>query len=223
MELITRLSQEFTSAQDPILAIPMAAYMKNLFPYLGIKKPQRAVIQKELFKQHVIKTEKELIETLLLLWDKPEREYHYAACDLAQRYKKLWGPKILNTFELLIRTKSWWDTVDTLAKMVGILLVKYPQLHETMDSWIEDEYLWIRRVALIYQLLYKEDTDKERLFAYCEKTMHEKDFFIRKALGWSLRQYAKTNPQDVSSFISKHRDKLSPLSFREASKSLIIS
>jgi 3-methyladenine DNA glycosylase AlkD len=92
-----------------------------------------------------------------------------------------------------------------------------------MDSWIEDEYLWIRRVALIYQLLYKEETDKERLFAYCEKTMHEKDFFIRKALGWSLRQYAKTNPQDVSSFISKHRDKLSPLSFREASKSLIIS
>ncbi len=170
MNLIAELEAHFTKVQDPLIATPMAAYMKNKFPFHGIKKPQRALIQRELFKKHPLQTEQELIQALEVLWDKPEREYQYVACDLAYNYKKLWTPQILTVFESLIRTKSWWDTVDILAsKMIGTLLLQYPELLPSMDNWIEDEYLWIRRTALIYQLSYKEATNKKRLFSYCTK------------------------------------------------------
>ena len=182
----------------------MAAYMKNKFPFHGIKKPQSALIQRDLFKKYPLQTEQELIQALELLWDKPEREYQYVACNLAYNYKKLWSPAILPIFESLIRTKSWWDTVDILAsKMVGTLLLQYPELVPLMNNWIEDEYLWIKRTALIYQLSYKEATNEKRLFSYCTKTMHEQEFFIRKAIGWALRQYARTNPLAVKVFITR--------------------
>ena len=123
MKLILELEAHFSQAQDPLIAPSMAAYMKNKFPFFGIKKPQRTAIQKQLFKKHSVQSEQELITTLELLWDKPEREYQYTACDLVYTYKKLWTPKILPVFESLIRTKSWWDTVDTHAsKMIGSLL-----------------------------------------------------------------------------------------------------
>ncbi len=219
MEFIIHLSESLEQAGAPLIAAPMAAYMKNRFPFLGIKKPRRALIQKELFKTYPITLEYELIAALELLWDKPEREYQYTACDLAYTYKKLWTPTILPVFESLISAKSWWDTVDILAsKMVGTLLAQYPELKNGMNRWIDDKNLWIRRTALIYQLSYKEATDKERLFEYCTKTLHEKEFFIKKAIGWSLRQYSRTNPQAVKAFISEQKELLSGLSYREAGK-----
>ena len=219
MKLVTNLIDHLEDAQNPLVAKPMAAYMKNKFCFLGIKKPQRAPIQKNLFKRYPLANEEELIIALKLLWGKPEREFHYVACNLAYYYKKLWTEAMLEVFTSLICSKSWWDTVDILAsKMVGTLLKEYPELNKHMNSWIENENLWLRRTALIYQLSYKEATNKERLFTYCTKTMHENEFFIRKAIGWSLRQYARTNPEAVISFITKHKKKLSPLSYREASK-----
>ncbi len=101
--------------------------------------------------------------------------------------------------------------------------IQHPELQSNMDNWIEDDYIWIRRTALIYQLFYREATDKKRLFKYCTKTMHENEFFIRKAIGWCLRQYAKTNPQDVKAFITKQKQHLSGLSYREAAKYLSAS
>jgi len=219
MELIIHLSKSLEQAENSLIATPMAAYMKNRFPFLGIKKPRRALIQKESFTKYPLKSEDELIAALQLLWDKPEREYQYTACDLAYKYKKLWTPTMLPVFESLISTKSWWDTVDILAsKMVGTLLAQCPELKNEMNRWIDDKNLWIRRTALIYQLSYKEATDKKRLFEYCTKTMHEKEFFIRKAIGWSLRQYSRTNPQAVKAFISEQKKLLSGLSYREAGK-----
>ncbi len=221
MKLINHLESAFCRAQDATNAIGMAAYMKHLFPFYGIKKPERALIQKQLFKEYPINSEASLITALELLWSKPEREYQYTALDLAYRHNKLWSPKLFPLFETFIRSKSWWDTVDLLAgKLVGIMLSRYPELVNTMDAWIEDEYLWIRRSALLYQLNYKENTNQERLFAYCSATMHEQEFFIRKAIGWSLRQYAKTNPHEVNVFLQQHKQDLSPLSFKEAAKHL---
>jgi len=121
----------------------------------------------------------------------------------------------------MIRTNSWWDTVDTIApNLVGHLVKTHHELTKLMDQWIEDPYLWIRRAALLHQLRWKEMTDEETLFRYCQKTMHEKDFFIRKAIGWVLREYSKTNPRSVKKFIAKYQSNLSPLSIREGSKYL---
>ncbi len=219
MNLIKELEKQFNSIKDPAIAVQQKAYMRNLFPFLGIKKPLRAKIQKEAWKRYPLSHEEELIEALTILWQKPEREYQYSALDLAYHYKKLWTPKIFLTFEELIRTKSWWDTVDLLAsKQVGTLLSTHPELTLCMDKWIDDEDIWIRRSAIIYQLSYKETTDHERLFRYCKLRMHEKEFFIRKAIGWALRHYARTDPQAVIDFITKEKESLSPLSYREAGK-----
>jgi 3-methyladenine DNA glycosylase AlkD len=126
---------------------------------------------------------------------------------------------MLEIFEYLIRTKSWWDTVDDIAaNLVGPLLSDYPELIKVMDSWIQDENIWIRRTALIFQLKWKKQTDTNRLFTYCGQVMHERDFFIRKAIGWALRQYSKTDPVAVKQFIQDNQFKLSPLSIKEGGK-----
>ena len=193
--------------------------MRNLFPFYGIKKPKRVLIEKECFALYPVTHEQELFELLKELWNQPEREYQMTACNLAYQYKNLWTPSFLFTLEELIRTKSWWDSVDTLAsKMVGTLLLMYPTLQKQMDDWIADSDFWIRRSALIHQLSYKEATDEKRLFKHCTRTMEEKEFFIRKAIGWALRQYARTNPQAVRTFLAQHKSSLSPLSYREAGK-----
>ena len=215
--LLQALETVFITAGNPEIAAGQAAYMRYYTSHLGIQKPLRARLEKECFKRHPLSSERELIEILTSLWDKKEREYHYTAMVLAYNYRKIWSPSILDTFEQMIRTKSWWDTVDTTAsKLVGHLLLQYPELQKIMDRWIDDSNKWIRRTALIYQLGYKKETDTQKLFSYCKKTLDEEDFFIRKAIGWALRQYSKTNPEEVRNFIDAHD--LAPLSKREASK-----
>lgn len=219
MSFIQELEDRFEGVKDPLIATQQAAYMKNLFPFLGIKKPERSIIQKELFAKHPPQSEAALIAHVFELWKRPEREYQMVALDLTYTYKKLWTPEMFPILEQLIRSKSWWDSVDTIAsKLMGPLLKKYPDLELHMDSWIEDDYMWIRRTALIYQLSYKHTTNQERLFRYCRLRMGEKEFFIRKAIGWSLRQYAHSNPHAVRQFVEQEKAHLSPLSYREATK-----
>src|SRR5262249_25589456 len=130
-------------------------------------------------------------------------------------------PTLLPTVAELITTKSWWDTVDTLASdTVGPMVRNHPELLSTMDEWVRDDNLWIARTAILHQLSYKEDTDADRLFRYCLAQAGHRDFFIRKAIGWALRQYAHTNPEAVRAFLAGHGDLLSPLSVREAGKHL---
>ncbi|HEX4839435.1 MAG TPA: DNA alkylation repair protein [Rhabdochlamydiaceae bacterium] len=217
--MIHDLEKLFKDAANPELASRQSAYMRNLFPFLGITKPQRELLEKGIFKTTNIQDLASLEKLLLKLWKQDHREFHYTALCLAQRHRKLLTPKILPTLEKMIRTNSWWDTVDTLApNLVGHLVKTHPELAKLMDQWIEDPYLWIRRAALLHQLRWKEMTDEEILFKYCQKTMHEKEFFIRKAIGWVLREYSKTNPRSVKKFIAKHQSSLSPLSIREGSK-----
>jgi 3-methyladenine DNA glycosylase AlkD len=219
--MIKDLEKIFLAAAHPEHALKQSAYMRNLFPFLGLTKPQRELLEKTIFKKTKVENLDALQKILLKLWEKDHREFQYTALCLAQKHRKMLTPKILPTLETMIRNKSWWDTVDTIApNLVGHLVKLHPELTKLMDQWIEDPYLWIRRAALLHQLRWKAETDEEKLFSYCKKTLHERDFFIRKAIGWVLREYSKTNPKAVKKFISLHQTQLSTLSIREGSKYL---
>lgn len=219
--MISELKEAFYKHRNLESAQKQKAYLKDLFPFVGLQKPLRASLQKEIFSSFSIQDEKTLLEFLQKLWGEDEREFQYAAMDLAIKHRKLLTDKSLPILEKLIRQKSWWDTVDTIAgNLLGFVLRKYPDKINLMDEWIEDDCLWIRRSALLYQLKWKKETDEQKLFSFCQKRMEEKEFFIRKAIGWILREYSKTNPQSVKSFVEAHENRLSGLSKREATKYL---
>lgn len=223
--LLTALEIEFTQNADQALGLKQKKWMRDQFPFLGIATPERRKLQKAIFKQHLHAakqmSEDDTIELIQSLWNKSHREFHYAAIDIAKSALKHYSPKMLSVFEKMIRTNPWWDTVDDIASnLIGNLIKKHPALLNQMDAWIQDEHLWIRRTALIFQLKWKKETDFKRLFDYCEKKMDEKEFFIQKAIGWALREYSKTDKRSVQEFLKKHRSALSPLSFAEASKHL---
>lgn len=221
MILIDKLRESFHSQADEKIAREKSAYLKGLFSFVGLPKPLRDSLQKPLFQQHPVRSEEELEELILALWEMHEREFQYAALDLAQKYHKLISEKSFPLIETLIRTKSWWDSVDLLAgNSLGKLLQKHPHLQEKMETWIDDPDRWIRRSALLFQLKYKQRTNEERLFRFCKKRMGETEFFIRKAIGWVLREYSKTHPSSVRAFVEEHKTQLSGLSYREASKYL---
>ncbi len=219
--MIPYLKQNFAKFAVSQDRAPMEAYMKNRFSFYGLKKPLRAQIQKQAFKQFPLHSVEELEETLEALWCEDKRELHYVAMELGAHYQKLFTEESLRFFEKMIRTHSWWDSIDRIAPtLVGALLLRYPDLTSQMEVWINDEDMWIRRSALIYQLKYKKRTDTEQLFDFCKRRMHEKEFFIRKAIGWVLREHSKTDAKAVQGFMEEFREKLSPLSVREGSKYL---
>jgi 3-methyladenine DNA glycosylase AlkD len=211
----------FSMHADGIASYRKKAYMRHQYEFFGIWQPHRAQLQKTIFNNYPITSMQELDTIVKKLWLEEKRECHYAAIDLLQGYKKLWNQNTLTLLEYCIINNSWWDTIDDIASnCVGTLCAQYPELIPVMDIWIESENMWLRRTALIFQLKYKTKTDTKRLFAYCTKRMHEKEFFIRKAIGWALREYSKTNPTAVAHFVAHNSTTLSPLSKREACKYL---
>jgi 3-methyladenine DNA glycosylase AlkD len=136
-----------------------------------------------------------------------------------QRHVKRASPGFVPTLERLVTTKSWWDTVDGLATHVaGPLVAAHPQLRGVMDRWVESENIWLARVAILHQERCRERTDPQVLLAYCLKRADEREFFIRKAIGWALRSYAKVAPEVVAQFLAEHGAALSGLSRREAER-----
>lgn len=217
---LDKIAAVFLLHKNDEIAFKQKAYLRNQFEFLGLTKPQRSTLEIPVFKEHKPKDERELQSVLENLWSKTEREYHYCALEYAIRYKKLLTADSLPLIEKMIREKAWWDTVDTIAThLLGHILKKNPSCILIMHKWSEDSFLWIRRSALLYQLKWKKDTDADLLFHFCFKLIGEKDFFIRKAIGWALREYSKTNPEKVREFI-QNQPKLSPLSIKEGSKYL---
>jgi 3-methyladenine DNA glycosylase AlkD len=198
----------------------MENYMLNQFSFYGVKKPERNLICKPLYAQ--IKpeiTEKWILDTAKILWAKSEREYQFIAIDIFEKHKKLITPKSFKALEKMITTKSWWDSVDGISSYaIAPLVLKDPELKKEIERFSKHKNMWLNRVAIIHQILYKDRTDEKFLFKVCEMHMHRKEFFIRKAIGWALRQYAKTNKKDVYAFVEKNKHKLSGLSYREALK-----
>jgi 3-methyladenine DNA glycosylase AlkD len=211
-----RLRSAFEPLRQPDRATGMAAYMRGQFPFLGIQTAERRSVAKSALAAMDLPAETDLIDLSAALYEEPEREYQYVAVDFVEAHVKRCSAGFLNHARVLVTTKSWWDTVDGIAaSVVGPLVMANPSLANEMDRWIEDENLWVARTALLHQLRYKRQTDANRLFRYCEFRAGDREFFIRKAIGWALREYSKTDPEAVQGFIEGHGEDLSGLSKRE--------
>ncbi len=197
----------------------MSAYMRDKFPFCGLAAPERAALQLEAWSGYPHPDETELHETVRSLWGLDEREYQYAGAYLLRRHVRSCTTATMALAEQLVTTKPWWDTVDELAAaVVGPLVARLPALRPQLDAWIDSDDLWLARTAIIHQLGYKANTDRELLFTYCLRRAGERDFFIRKAIGWALREYSKTDPEAVARFVADHESELSGLSRREATR-----
>ncbi|MFC5802840.1 DNA alkylation repair protein [Streptomyces formicae] len=219
--VMDRITSVYAAAADPVRATEAAAYMKDVAPFLGIRTPERRALSRTVLEGTARPGETDCAAVALRCWQLPEREYHYFAVDYLRRHTGHCSSAFLPVVRHLVTTVPWWDTVDALAAhVVGGLVAADPALVPVMDEWIEDDDLWVARSALLHQLRYKQATDAERLFRYCLRQAAHPDFFIRKAIGWSLREYAKTDPDAVRDFVAGARDRLAPLSVREALKNL---
>lgn len=218
-DFITCLSQLFSDNADESLGSKMSKYMKNLFPFIGIQSPLRVELTNKALKEAPIKSLTELLDTVKLCFNLEEREWQYTGIFLLAKHKKLWMNTNMNHFfEELILTKSWWDSVDVLSSnCIGFYFKKNPEAKDKiLDYWFYNDNMWLNRVVIIHQLSYKDDVDTELLRKCAIHYSQSKEFFIQKAIGWSLRQYAKYNPEWVISLVNTVE--LKPLSKREALK-----
>jgi 3-methyladenine DNA glycosylase AlkD len=202
---------------DPVRAPAMKAYMREQFDFLGIATPQRRAALKPLFMSWRGQDGDTLLALAEQLWTLPEREFQYAALDLLALHWKALGTSQLPQLLALAGRKSWWDTVDGIAGIVGDVL-RFQ--HDGMDAATQHSDFWLRRIALLHQLGWREKTDAHRLGKYALALSHEKEFFIQKAIGWALRDYARHAPDFVRQFTQDNRQQLAPLSIREAMKHL---
>lgn len=218
---VEQLRQRLVAVADRDDADQMAAYMKHRAPFLGVKTPARRECSKPLIATSLGRDLDDVIAVASDLRARPEREFHYVASDLLARNARRLRSSDLEAMERFVTTDAWWDTVDALASpTVGVMVLNHREVADAMDDWIESADMWLVRVAIIHQLRFKQHTDVERLFHYCLLQSSHPDFFIRKAIGWALRQYARTAPNTVRDFVDDHHDALSPLSIREATKHL---
>jgi len=195
----------------------MKAYMKNQFEFLGISTPDRKLLSKDFLKA-AQKDAKPDWKFVFECWAKTEREFQYLAINYLYTVKDTLTPGDIPKIKRLALSKSWWDTIDGLDRLAGRIALKYPEVNQTLLEWSLDENFWLRRIAIDHQLLRKDKTDTGLLKQVIENNLGQKEFFINKAIGWSLREYSKTNPDWVRAFVEERRDRLAPLSLREASK-----
>lgn len=212
-------TKHFIAALAPLAdagrAPAMRAYMRDQFPFLGIATPARRDALKPLLREFKGAPASELLGAANALWELAEREYQYAAIDLLAVHWKQLAAADLPALQALVLRKSWWDSVDGLAGVIGDVL-RFE--HRGMDQALQHDNFWLRRIALLHQLGWRGKTDEARLFRYSLELGHENEFFIQKAIGWALRDYARHAPDNVSHFINENRDRLSRLSVREAGK-----
>ena len=210
------LLEELEAAKDPHKATPMEACMRHQFSFLGIAAPERNVLYKKYFpsakKTKII--DWDFVDTC---WEKESREYQYVAANYLKAMQSYLTKDDLPKLEHLVVTKSWWDTVDILDRVVGSLVADHPELEEVLLKWSLSDNIWLRRVAIDHQLLRKEKTDVHLMEKILLNNLDQTEFFINKAIGWALRDYSKTNPAWVACFIEKNKERMSDPSIREAS------
>ncbi|WP_079529670.1 DNA alkylation repair protein [Halobacillus hunanensis] len=209
---------EFKAHRNPGQHEAMEKYMKNQFPFYGIKTPERSKLVKQWLKSYASITYSERVDTALLLFQEEERECHYAALALLEKVSKQPSVSAIAVYKQLLTLKPWWDTVDMISSnLCGNYLLHYrEELPAITESWASSEHLWVRRASLLNQLKFKDQTDEELLYQTIHTLKHEKEFFIEKAIGWILREYSKTAPESVIAFIES--TELRPLSRREGLK-----
>ena len=218
---VISLKKLFEQHANPAQAAPMRKYMRDQFEYLGIKTPQANILQKEFIRAHGLPPFEKLDVVSRELWSLPQREFQYLGMSLIGKYEKKLKPDFITTLEYCIVTKSWWDTVDALAShSVGTHFKRCPKIKEQyLKKWRKSENIWLRRTTLLFQLGYKQETNFDLLCEIIRENLGSDEFFINKAIGWALRQYAHTNPAPVKKFVKATKE-LHPLSQREAMKHL---
>ena len=219
---LPELERRLRAASDADRSVEMAAYLKDQFVMLGVATPTRRQIVKESLPTSQAPTHDELLAAVDHLFDLSEREFHYCAVDLARRWQRVLGVEDLPWLASLVSTHSWWDTVDALAvhPVGSVVRNDRERARPIIDRWAESDDLWLNRTAILHQLMFKSDTDVEQLLEYCDRHAASTEFFHRKAIGWALRQYARTDPDAVIDYVNERRDTLSTLTVREALKHL---
>lgn len=222
IQIADEASAQLARLADPTKAAPMAAYMKTKMPFYGVQASPRHALAKQLVRAYPLTQAAEYEALVLALWSRPHREEKYLAISLARGHKRFIGFEQLGLYERLIREGAWWDFVDEIAShLIGPVVRQSPELAwPVMDAWIVDDDLWVRRAALLCQLSSKGKAVEAKLFEYCLMRAEDKDFFMRKAVGWALREYARVDADAVLAFVRRHRAHLSGLSYREATKHL---
>jgi 3-methyladenine DNA glycosylase AlkD len=211
------LESMIEAASNPERAVGMAKYMRDKFSFMGIASQQRREISKAYWKANPLPSDRALAKEIMTeMWEHPVREINYCVLDVIERWVK---PDDIEWLEQLIVTRSWWDSVDALHKTVGKIFLQAPALREAwIKKWLDSGNVWLQRMTLIFQLSYGDKTDERLLFQQCKALASHPDFFIRKGIGWALRQHARKNPESVRTFVAQHT--FSPLSVREALKHL---
>lgn len=215
--MLNQIKLKFLSAKDEQYAIKANAYLLNQFKLLGLYTQQRKLIVKPFLEKKM--TKQELIGLVNELWHQEYRDFKYVACSFLKKNIKLLSTEDLDWLQSLVLIDSWWDTVDSLVPIIG-KIVKGSK-DNPMDDWIAHENFWIRRVAIIHQLGFKVDTDISRLSKYALSQSVDKEFFIRKAIGWAFRDYARYDSTFVLDFMNNNKDKFSNLTYREAMKHIV--
>lgn len=222
--IVVAVRDAFVKRANPKKAAPMKAYMKSDMPYFGIQTPDLRRITDAIFAEHTLTTAAAWRQAIVGLWDSAtRREQRYAALELAayQPYQRFVSMALVPLYRRLIQEGAWWDTVDSLAHRVAVLLATYPEpLKRTLRAWAKQDNIWLRRVAIISQIGAREATDVALLYDCIEPSIESKEFFLRKAIGWALREHAKSDPAEVRRFLAANRARLSPLSIREAEKGI---
>lgn len=216
---VASLKSLFEQHANPAQAGPMKKYMRDQFHYLGIKSPQLRALFRQAINENGAPGFEELDRVIRELWELPEREYQYLAISLMERLEKKLPASAIQTLEYMILHKSWWDTVDNISHVVGVHFKRYPEVRQSyLTKWRGSDNFWLRRTAILFQLDYKEETDFDLLSEIIHENLGSREFFINKAIGWSLRQYARIDPKAVTRFVKS--TPLHPLSRREAMKHL---
>lgn len=213
-----KLFEQLEMLADAEQGQKMAAYMQNQFPFLGVPKPKLKEFMKP-FMQQSKKLDFDW-DFVFSCWEKPYREAQYVAVEYILIHRKQLSINDLDNIQRLITEKSWWETVDSLDTIVGSIVLNHPELKSKMLQWSVSDNIWLRRTAIDFQQEYKEKTDTELLSQIIENNFGSSEFFINKAIGWSLRDYSKVNGDWVRNFVEMHRGKLASLSIKEASKYL---
>lgn len=222
-ETYTRqLRQILEARRNPERAQQMTDYVRGKFPFFGIPAPERKELFRNFLKETGVPSPEEIPEVVRYCWREPEREFHYFGMELAAKGIKKAGGEWIDLLEEMITNHLWWDTVDFIASnLAGPWFKRFPEKREEISAgWIQSGNIWLQRTCLLFQLKYRDHTDTSYLAGTILQLTGTKEFFINKAIGWALRQYARTDPDWVRNFVAQHRNQLSGLSIREALKNI---
>ncbi|MCO4820929.1 MAG: DNA alkylation repair protein [Flavobacteriaceae bacterium] len=222
MSFINALSERMQNQGNLENALAMKNYLRGQFEFYGIKSKPRREILKEVAAQYQNEIENNIRSIAIELMQQPQRELHHCGIELFEKYlRRSYVKNDITIITALVTNKSWWDTVDYIAKQIlGKYLTIYPsQIETVIAEYSDSKNMWLNRSSILFQLGYKKKTDSALLYAQCLRFSHSDEFFIKKAIGWSLREYGKSNPQSVLNFVNLST--LKPLSHKEALRNII--